>query len=114
WTSQHEQFLEEVLCLEAPGPQVSGNCHRCNVEVATYRCVSCFDGRLLCQSCIVGEHHSTPLHKVEEWTGLYFRKTTLAVLGMVMQLGHRLGNKCILPAVTKSFVVIDIDGVHMV
>ncbi|KAK0436813.1 uncharacterized protein EV420DRAFT_1672100 [Desarmillaria tabescens] len=114
WTSQREQFLEEVLRLEAPISGTSGNCHRCDAEQGSYRCVSCFNGRLLCQGCIVREHNSTPLHKVEEWTGIYFKKTSLAELGLVMQLGHRLGTKCVLPAVIKSFVVIDVDGVHTV
>ncbi len=46
--------------------------------------------------------------------GTYFKRTTLADLGLIIQLGHRLGQKCILPVVIKSFVVIDVDGIHSV
>ncbi len=46
--------------------------------------------------------------------GTYFKKTTLTSLGLIIQLGHRLGQKCILPVVIKSFIVIDVDGIHTV
>ncbi|KAK0462322.1 uncharacterized protein EV420DRAFT_1734532 [Desarmillaria tabescens] len=69
---------------------------------------------MLCASCTVDGHWAMPFHKVEEWTGTYFKRTTLANLGLVIQLGHRLGQKCVLPAIVKSFVVIDVDGIHTV
>ncbi len=48
------------------------------------------------------------------WTGSYFKKTSLGDLGLVIQLGHKLGQTCLIPAVVHSFVVIDVDGIHTV
>ncbi|SJL12496.1 uncharacterized protein ARMOST_15923 [Armillaria ostoyae] len=113
WTSQREAFMAEMLYLEAPVSEIE-RCHACRTSQGQYRCVSCFDGRMLCARCIVNDHHAMPFHKVEEWTGTYFKRTTLADLGLIIQLGHRLGQKCILPVVVKSFIVIDVDGIHSV
>ncbi|KAK0501813.1 hypothetical protein EDD18DRAFT_1307212 [Armillaria luteobubalina] len=48
------------------------------------------------------------------WTGSYFKKISLGDLGLIIQLGHKLGKICQIPAVVRSFVVIDVDGIHTV
>ncbi|KAJ7431195.1 hypothetical protein B0H11DRAFT_2262218 [Mycena galericulata] len=59
-------------------------------------------------------YRSTPLHFIEEWTGRYWKATTLRVLGLVYQLGHG-GLKCRFPDSTvRTLVVIDTSGIHRI
>ncbi|KAK0237943.1 hypothetical protein EDD85DRAFT_921417 [Armillaria nabsnona] len=67
---------------------------------------------MLCRACIVELHRGIPFHRVEIWTGSYFKKTMLGDLGLVVQLGHKLGQTCLIPVIVCSFVVIDVDGIH--
>ncbi|PBK62771.1 hypothetical protein ARMSODRAFT_990401 [Armillaria solidipes] len=69
---------------------------------------------MLCKTCIVDLHQGMPLHKIEEWTGSYFEKTSLGALGLVIHLGYRPGHTCTHPTVIKSFVIIDVDGIFTV
>ncbi|KAK0463310.1 hypothetical protein IW261DRAFT_1554191 [Armillaria novae-zelandiae] len=69
---------------------------------------------MLCHTCIIELHQAMPFHRVEGWTGSYFKKISLGDLGLVIQLGHKLGKTCQIPAIVRSFVVIDVDGIHTV
>ena len=48
------------------------------------------------------------------WNGKFFEHSTLKKLGSRIQLGHAIGDRCLLPTPTfgDSFVVIDINGIH--
>jgi hypothetical protein len=50
------------------------------------------------------------------WNGVFFERVTLKSLGLRIQLGHPVGETCILPnpAFGDSFVVIDSHGIHEV
>jgi hypothetical protein len=50
------------------------------------------------------------------WNGLYFERVALKSLGLRIQLGHTIGENCLLPspAFNDSFVVIDSHGIHEV
>ena len=50
------------------------------------------------------------------WNGRFFERVTLKSLGCHIQLGHPIGEPCLLkyPASGDSFVVIDTSGVHEV
>ena len=50
------------------------------------------------------------------WNGRFFERVTLKLLGCRIQLGHPIGEPCLLkyPASGDSFVVIDTSGVHEV
>ncbi len=51
----------------------------------------------------------------KEWRGSFYRRTTLKDLGLIVQLGHAIGDSCLRPADnSRSMVVIDIDGIHEV
>lgn len=130
WKLEREVFLTEMLQLEAPPSDAPANCARCRSDLGRFRCLSCMDVRMLCKTCIVDIHQAMPLHKIEvrqifflflclkrerqEWTSSYFAKISLGALGLVIQLGHRLGDTCSLPTVVKSFVIIDADGIFTV
>ncbi|KAK0443016.1 uncharacterized protein EV420DRAFT_1649433 [Desarmillaria tabescens] len=96
-----------IVGLEIPAQGISRG------EQGKHRCLSCFDGQMLCRACIIERHWGMPFHRVEVWNGSYFKKISLGDLGLVVQLGHKLGQTCLIPAVVHSFVVIDVDGIHM-
>lgn len=115
--NNQEQDLGDLKC--------SGESH--------YRCQDCFDGRLFCHLCIIAEHLSNPFHRVEvgtyrmkfislkvfvcqRWNGLFFEHLTLKDIGLRIQLGHSVSEKCPLPtpAAGDAFMVIDGHGVHEV
>ncbi|PBL01526.1 hypothetical protein ARMGADRAFT_1022997 [Armillaria gallica] len=60
-----------------------------------------------------------PSHPVliiaKEQTGSFYRWTTLKDLGLIVQLGHAIGDSCLHPADnSRLMVIIDIDGIHKV
>ncbi|KAF8065143.1 hypothetical protein FPV67DRAFT_1419520 [Lyophyllum atratum] len=115
WLADRDQYLAEFLRLEGRGghpdtcPRHSGEeCH------ASYRCIDCFGGELLCQPCMVSTHGTSPLHRIEHWTGRYFEKVTLKSLGLRVQLGHFHNDTCITPTREDNFVVVHTNGIHEV
>ncbi|KAJ7123325.1 hypothetical protein C8R46DRAFT_1238052 [Mycena filopes] len=55
-----------------------------------------------------------PLHLLEEWTGEFWKKTTLDKIGLVYHIGHG-GRRCRTPTVgLHRMVVIDTTGIHTV
>ncbi|KAG6810078.1 hypothetical protein H0H92_013396 [Tricholoma furcatifolium] len=73
-------------------PRVGGLC-RCKKPAAVYRCLQCSRPPPLCQECIVSDHTYHPYHVIQEWTGKFFKQTSLMDLGLIVQLGHD-GEKC--------------------
>ncbi|KAK0453026.1 uncharacterized protein EV420DRAFT_1621640 [Desarmillaria tabescens] len=114
WKSERGVFLDDILQLEVPASGTHEECDKCGLNQARLRCLTCIDTRMLCKTCIIEIHQGMPLHKIEEWNGSYFEKTSLGALGLVIQLGHQLGHMCTLPAVVKPFIIIDVDGIHTV
>lgn len=112
------EIQQEILSLEAE-PRIEGPCRGClaSREIgascqALYHCLECSIHALLCDLCIVQEHHQAPYHHIQCWTGTFFNKASLHDLGHVLQLGHD-GEKC--PCNTgepNSFVVVYINGIH--
>jgi CxC2 like cysteine cluster associated with KDZ transposases len=52
----------------------------------------------------------------QQWNGVYFTITSLKQLGLRIQLGHPLGQRCANPAAAfnNDFVIIDTDAIHSV
>ncbi|KAG2132113.1 uncharacterized protein EDB93DRAFT_1058419, partial [Suillus bovinus] len=80
-------------------------------EPLLYRCWDCFEAEMVCRSCMLQQHVHNPLHRVE-WH--IFVQASLKLLGLCVQLGHNLGEKCYNPecAAGDDFVVIDVHGIH--
>ena len=49
----------------------------------------------------------------QEWTGTFFRKTSLRKVGLTIQLGHYDGDVCTNPN-PHTLTVIDTNGIHLV
>ncbi|KAG1775873.1 hypothetical protein EV702DRAFT_972290, partial [Suillus placidus] len=79
-----------------------------------YRCRDCFGVEMLCHACILQWHAHNPLHRVEEWRSTFFARVSLKLLGLRIQLGHNLGQKCYNPepAAGDDFIVVDVHGIH--
>lgn len=66
-----------------------------------------------CRQCIVSCHMEIPFHQVEQWTGKYFKRISMAMLGLKLYCGHH-GTPC--PSVSSEcsavLTVIDSGGIH--
>ncbi|KAG1789966.1 uncharacterized protein HD556DRAFT_1433521 [Suillus plorans] len=114
---ERDLFLAELLRHEGRGDHISDACPGCPCLKSTpprYRCQDCLDSQLYCGLCIVQNHLRLPTHRIEEWNGQFFERLSLKAMGLRIQLGHAIGESCILPrrAFNDDFVLIDANGIH--
>ncbi|KAG1793209.1 uncharacterized protein HD556DRAFT_1432380 [Suillus plorans] len=105
----------ELLRHEGRGDYIHDTiCRSCYSGTPHFRCKDCFGTELYCHTCVVTMHAKTPVHRIQEWTGLYFVPVSLKKLGLRVQLGHPAGEYCLLPqkAVNDDFTLIDSNGIH--
>ncbi|KAJ6499892.1 hypothetical protein DFH09DRAFT_835688, partial [Mycena vulgaris] len=90
-------------------------CRVCKERTPDVRCKECFGDDLLCAPCLVNRHAENPLHQVEvcRWDGKFFTKSSLKELGLRVQLGHRVRERCTEPhVVNNEFIVLHKNGIH--
>lgn len=60
-----------------------------------YRCRECISSLFFCEACIVAEHSSMPLHRIERWNGSFFEPGPIdqPQLHQYLVLGHS-GSQC--------------------
>ncbi|KAH7867636.1 uncharacterized protein C8R40DRAFT_1064372, partial [Lentinula edodes] len=113
-------YLKEILQhegLESVRNQINCACGQAdwmNEYGTGYRCTDCFDSLLWCQACIVTRHGCSPFHRIENWTGAYFKKTSLYNLGHVFHLGHTADRPCLGAYSNHKFTVIDTTRIHTI
>jgi hypothetical protein len=78
-------FLYALLSREAM-PRTD-TCGRCS-KAARWRCRDCTLGQILCRGCMRNQHMECPLHRIEVWTGSYFRRAELWEVGVYILLPH--------------------------
>ncbi|KAI6008022.1 hypothetical protein EDC04DRAFT_2871559 [Pisolithus marmoratus] len=110
-----DNFLSELIHLEGWG-SISDVCGGCGTLYPHFRCEDCFGVTMYCQNCIVKGHCQHPLHHLEYWTGSYFEHRSSRDLGLQIQLGHWVGERCYrpCPAARDDFMVIHSNGIHSV
>ncbi|KIJ11640.1 hypothetical protein PAXINDRAFT_164080 [Paxillus involutus ATCC 200175] len=71
---------------------------------------------MFCNLCILSYHQCNPLHHIKQWNGTFFEHRSLKDLGLRIQLGHPVGEKCCWPRgiANDDFVVIHSNGVQNV
>ncbi|KAJ7264470.1 hypothetical protein B0H12DRAFT_1011966, partial [Mycena haematopus] len=112
------EYLDEMLRGEGRGDvEVYSTCGGCGAVDPQYRCENqtCFGTGMFCNACIVERHQVLPTHWIQEWTGTFFKRISLASLGLVIQLGHTPGSSC--TAMRRGhfkFTLIDVTGIHHV
>ncbi|KAJ7714051.1 hypothetical protein DFH07DRAFT_974574 [Mycena maculata] len=79
------------------------------------RCRNCFGDDILCTACCVDRHAQNPFHHIERWNGKFFVRHTLKELGLRVQLGHLVGDRCPEPMCPNAdFIVLHDNGIHQV
>ncbi|KAG1767881.1 hypothetical protein EV702DRAFT_979832 [Suillus placidus] len=72
-----------------------------------YRCHSCMGEPLFCTHCCRTVHSHMPFHRISQWTGGFFKDTSLTKIGLEIHLGHQ-GKPC--PEVTEEWYDTDDEG----
>ncbi|TFY52794.1 hypothetical protein EVJ58_g9813 [Rhodofomes roseus] len=90
-------------------------CYKCMSPAAPFRCTDCFNGPMLCQSCMVQQHAFSPLHRVQHWNGTYLKRKQLSDLGLVFSVDHH-GRSCpsSSSARTSNLTVVHTTGIQTV
>ncbi|RXW12097.1 hypothetical protein EST38_g13758 [Candolleomyces aberdarensis] len=118
WMKHADAYLRALIMLEGRGQSTTDVCSQCRSlgHKAQYRCLSCDNLGLVCETCVVSTHQRLPLHRIEFWNGAYFVKSSLKSLGLRIQLGHPIGERCLRPntAWGDDFIIIDCDQIHTV
>ncbi|KAG1763903.1 hypothetical protein EV702DRAFT_1182676 [Suillus placidus] len=89
-----EEYLLKELRLEGRGSLTTTPCSSCSdinnniVQEHLYRCEDCYGPEILCKSCCLSKHARHPLHIIHKWNGTYFECSSLADMGLRVQLGH--------------------------
>jgi hypothetical protein len=69
WLDKRDYYLDELHCLEAWGYQDRSspcpNCRQQTDNTPQYRCLDCFDARIVCRNCILNGHTRNPLHRIQ-------------------------------------------------
>lgn len=133
WMNESDFFLTELLWHDGRGDRDhdSDLCPGCSTSTPhQHRCQDCLDAQLYCCACIVKDHARLPTHTIQvssfhnwiglaadcsqEWNSDFFQCVSLKNMGLCVQLGHALGNQCILPqrAFNNDFVLINTNSIH--
>ncbi|KAG2145301.1 uncharacterized protein EDB93DRAFT_1241161 [Suillus bovinus] len=114
-----EEYLLEELRLEGRGSLTTTPCSCSNInnniiQEHLYRCEDCYGPEILCKSCCLLKHARHPLHIIYKWNGTYFERSSLADMGLRVQLGHE-GMPCLRSQRGHiSFVMIHTNAIHRV
>ncbi|KAG1740076.1 hypothetical protein EDD22DRAFT_982245 [Suillus occidentalis] len=107
-------YLLEFIQLDGHGENARDTCPGCCTDPATFCCQDCDDMQLYCGKCSLANHAWSPTHRIQKWNGVFFEVSLLKTLGLQVQLGHPIGQPCILPqsAFNNDFVLIDTNRIH--
>ncbi|KAJ7446857.1 hypothetical protein B0H11DRAFT_1745318 [Mycena galericulata] len=114
---QRDVYLRVLLLRDGRGDTITDFCPGCRRPgvVPRFRCAECAGEQLFCDLCCVQRHSENPLHIILEWSGAFFTRTSLKMLGLRFQFGHAPGERCSNPqAGNQDFVVIHDNSIHEV
>ncbi|RDX39693.1 hypothetical protein OH76DRAFT_1367263 [Lentinus brumalis] len=119
WVPFRGEYLDQVLRLEGRGhARNSSACPRCIEGSPTLRCLECAGGEMLCEACMLSAHIRLPLHRIQEWEGTFFTKTSLRQLGHCVQPAHQDGSMCLTSRPGEdgltTITVIHTNGLHVI
>jgi len=110
---KHLDSLQQAI-MDSEYPASPGQICRCGEGQALYYCKDCFLSSLYCKSCVVSVHSRTPFHRIQEWSGSYFRRASLSNLGLLLMLGHDTGlcpNRSS-SSKPRNITIIHTNGIH--
>ena len=79
-------ILDAVEATEAL--PANSSCAGCATRFAIWRCQDCTT-KPLCRQCVRHKHFDNPFHRIQLWTGTYFRDAALWEVGVYIILNHR-------------------------
>ncbi|KAI6006503.1 hypothetical protein F5J12DRAFT_782792 [Pisolithus orientalis] len=85
WLPHQWHYLAILLDMEAP-PEPR-DCVLCGVD-GIFQCIECAHQLVFCTMCCWAEHKPWPFHRVEQWNGTFFEKSSLQLAGLVLHVGH--------------------------
>jgi hypothetical protein len=86
-----DSFLEALLSREAL-EEGDKRCRHCQSGVlAVWRCRDCYQCTSMCRGCMRETHRQNPFHRIEKWTGSYFRSAHLWEVGTYLLIRHHVG-----------------------
>jgi hypothetical protein len=96
-------LLNALLAREAlPN---DGTCLCTHSSLAIWRCKDCFSAPILCRHCMRHSHAERPLHRIECWTGSFFRTAHLWEVGAYIIVSHhKEAQLCELMAIQKRIL----------
>ena len=84
-------MLTSLLGREVPEDTQCSQC--ADHQIARWRCQDCTSGSMLCRGCMRASHMCNPLHRIEAWTGTYFRRAELWQVGVYILVPHHAGER---------------------
>ncbi len=72
---------------------MGAKCISCSLRPGILRCPDCFGNPVWCKECCLSSHRLVPFHRIQEWTGQCFSKSSLFDQGFILHLGHH-GQPC--------------------
>lgn len=91
WIPWKAQYLSVIL--DSENALASEKCQVCFQADGNIRCLSCQTHGTWCGPCAVKSHIHHPFHRIQEWTGQFYRNIALHDLGYTLALGHN-GEPC--------------------
>lgn len=86
-----DSLLESLLSRESLDDSEK-LCQQCDDGVwALWRCRDCSLGVPMCRGCIRAAHKHDPLHRIERWTGVFYRPAYLWEVGCYILIRHHIG-----------------------
>lgn len=79
-------WMEDIVARE--GRAAAATCIGCSVVEGSWRCLDCLGRQVYCTTCFREGHRRHPFHRVEHWTGSFFKEAWLCQTGLEMHLGH--------------------------
>ena len=110
---KHLDLLQQAI-MDSEYWASPGQMCRCGDGQALYYCGDCFLSPLYCRSCVLAAHSRTPFHQIQEWSGSYFRRTSLSKLGLLLTLGCDAGlcPNCSSSSKPRNVTIIHTNGIH--
>ncbi|KIJ36841.1 hypothetical protein M422DRAFT_50824 [Sphaerobolus stellatus SS14] len=94
WLDCRAEFLSGLMAYEVPSENVKARCGYCDsVHDPVYHCLDCFGLSMQCGQCMLNNHATQPLHRLEKWNGKCFTSESLGAIGLRVSLGHA-GKQC--------------------
>ncbi|KAJ8473447.1 hypothetical protein ONZ45_g16298 [Pleurotus djamor] len=114
WLPFQSEYLEELLRGEGRATNTCDGCSSALAVTEGVLCEECFGRGVLCRKCCIETHIHQPLHRIKEWNGKCYLPSSLKTIGLRVQLGHSPNVPCPHPSSFPDFVVIHVNGLHVV